>query len=293
MKFPFHLIINYAQTKPVEMDRALYDFFGSPSENPMEDENIEALFLEWLMYEYKQLSGTTFIAEYTLKNPDRLPQQKIRQFEQIIETNRYSEFEIQVVVPGSHLVVEDVYMSKVYTVYDTLGSMNGKSKGILKARIGHVEGRWHLVGANPIYVPLTYTNRMKDILRRDFGLHGISVRDTAQLLLEHSHHPPEKPPLITKSALKEKRKVLEQAYKEASTLCGVTLLFETLTQAIYEEDRVNVLDFWHSLLKQGLTEEFFVKHLEIVQDIWNYFPHQCLGNHSPVEAYATLSKKNK
>lgn len=127
------MIIEYAHNKPHEIDRALTDFFGKPPDVPFEDENIEALFLEWLMYEYKQTSGPTFFIEYVLKNPDHLPEKQIHQW-------------------------------------------------------------------------------------------------------------------------------------------------------------VNVLDFWRNLSKKGLPEEFVLNETELLQDIWNYFPHQCLGCISPREAYIKFEK---
>lgn len=290
MKFPFHLIIEYAHNKPHEIDRALTDFFGKPPSVPFEDENIEALFLEWLMYEFKQTSGPTFFIEYVLKNPDHLPEKQIRQFQQIIQTQRYSEYEILHITPGSHLTLEDVFSGKTFDVYDTIGSINTKERGMLKARIACIDNAWHLVGANPIYVPMVYTARMKKMLKREFGRKETSIKDTAQMLLQQAEHPPTPPKELTKKELDKKRKTLEEAYAVALVKRHATLSFADLRLAIFDEQRVNVLDFWRNLSKKGLPEEFVFNETELLQDIWNYFPHQCLGGISPHEAYTKLSQ---
>jgi len=55
------------------------EFFGDPPSGPFDDENIEALFLEWVIYEHKQQSGITFLTEYILRNPHQLPERTIEQ----------------------------------------------------------------------------------------------------------------------------------------------------------------------------------------------------------------------
>ena len=117
MVFLFHLIIEYAQTKPEEMAHAFKEFLGSlPLQNVPEE--IQGLFGEWLIFEFRNRQGTTFLAEYILKNPDKLEMAKLNEFEQIIKTHIYSEFQIALVKPSEYIEIEDIVTGKIYRVYD-------------------------------------------------------------------------------------------------------------------------------------------------------------------------------
>jgi len=152
MKFPLRKITDFTMGKPFEVDEAYRKFFGSLPFDKLQIE-WEELFLEWLIFDYKQKTGTSFIIEYILRNPDKLDYKTIDQFEQIAKTHIYSMFEIK---------------------------------------------------------------------------------------------------------------------------------------EIYEENRANVLDFWQRLTNKGLTEKFLYEKPETLQDIWNYFPHKCLNDLSPIEVYIKM-----
>ena len=166
MKIPLHLVVSFAQTKPVEVDRALIEFFGAMPEKPYKDENIEPMFWEWMVFEFKQTNGPNFITEYVLKNPDLLAKTELAELEQAAQTFFFSEFEIIGAIPGSYMLLEDIFTGDKYKVYDRLGSSNVAGKGMLMARIAKIEKKWYLIGANPVHLSLTYTPRMKKMRRR-------------------------------------------------------------------------------------------------------------------------------
>lgn len=175
MEFPFHLIIKYAHTKPEGVDNAFKEFFGPlPPQNVPEE--IQGLFGEWLIFEHRNQQGTTFLAEYILRNPDKLDQIKLNHFEQIIQTHLYSEFEIVSVHPPEYIEIEDIVRGNKYKIYDKKGSQNIQEKRLLRTRIAKVDGRWYLVGADPILIPMVYTGRMKKMLRSEKLLHPTIIR---------------------------------------------------------------------------------------------------------------------
>lgn len=131
MVFPLHKIVDYALTKPNEFERALHEFFPSEDEVDQASEEIRSYFIEWLIFEYKQTSSATFLAEYVLKNPDLLDGQTISQFRQIAETQWYSDFQIIKIRRGSHIKIEDVFTGKKYDVFDKLGSENLTPEGLI------------------------------------------------------------------------------------------------------------------------------------------------------------------
>lgn len=295
MHFPFHLVIEYANTKPEEINRALAEFFGDgplpKNQDEYSEELLQGLFGEWLIYEFRQKSGNTFISEYILKNPNKLSNAKISELEQIFKTQYYSEFQINRLKKGEYLELEDVFSGNKYRVYDKAGSSNSKEKGLLRARIAKVNDYWYLVGANPIYFPMSYTPRLKRILRRETQKRmTITVKDTAEILIHRIKNPPQAPKIPTKKELILKRKQLKEAYTKASIKYKTSLSFSGLITAIYEENRVNVLNFWKKLTKQGLPVKMMIEEFQLLQDIWNYFPHKCLGDTSPTELFAKLSQ---
>ena len=56
-------------TRPSEVDEAYKQFFRDLPFEQLKPE-WEELFLEWLMFDYKQKSGASSLVEYILKDPD-------------------------------------------------------------------------------------------------------------------------------------------------------------------------------------------------------------------------------
>lgn len=286
MHFPLHLIIDYASKKPAEMDRAKQEFFHTITPP---DEKIKELFAEWLIFDFKQAYGTSFFAEYLLKNPDNLSKKKLEVLDQIYKTNIYSEFQILSLKPDHYLDTEDILTGKTYRIFDKKGSSNSTNRGALRGRIGCVNGKWYFVGSNPLYFPIIYTPRMKNILRKE-KLMVVTVKDSANILLKQNKEPLKPPEILSAKQLKEKQIELRKRYISAIKKYKVTMSFSRISEEIYREDRVNVLDFWEGLTKKGLTKEFFFHELQLLQDLWNYLPHKCLNGNSPVELYSRLKR---
>lgn len=293
MQFSFHLIIEYTGTKGAEEERAEKQFFSGyiPHAGHEEDELLLGIFGEWLIYEYRQLSGSTFFAEYILKNPDRLSQQRLDEFTQIMQTQMYSEFQIIAVKRGVYFEIEDIATGKTYRVFDTAGSKNTNTKGLLRARIAQVNLKWYLVGANPVYLPVTYTERMKKILRKELKGKPFTIRDTAEMIMKRAASPVPIPKVPTKKELGEKRKEMKSRFEAVAKKYHATMTYDGLRKAIYHEDRANVADFWIALAKKGLTQKFIIDQCSLIEDLWNYLPHKCLNDNSPIELFAKLSNK--
>ena len=290
MVFPLHKIAEFADLKPNEIERALREFFPSEEALSMMTEDIKAYFTEWLLFEYKQSNKVTFLTEYVLKNPDKLPENEIDQFRQIAETQWYSDFQIINMVPGSHIVVEDIFTGKVIDVYDKLGSENLDSYGSIKARAACVNGVYYFVGANPSFVPMTYTARMKKMLRSCEKVR-LSVKDTAMILLKHEMNPPVKIKPLTTAKRKEKQKDIHIKYKELAANHPRMMAWEDVLKHIYNEHGKNVPDFFKNLIKEGIPENIFMDNIDLFQDIWNFFPHKELGDKSPDELFAEFKKE--
>lgn len=289
MVFPLRHIIDFAMQKPSEVDEAYRQFFGALPFSELKPK-WEEFFLEWLIFDYKQSGGSSFLLEYILRNPDNLDGKTLNQFEQIAKTQFYSNFEIQKIKRGEWFSLEDLFTGKIYTVHDKKGSESVSGEGTIPGRIAQVDGKWYLVGANSVYFPITYTERAKRHMRK-FNIKNFSPRDTVELLRSQEKLPPEPVHIPTKKELKEKRKNLKEEYNKTPKKFGTTLSFSDLIRAIYQENRVNVLDFWKSLEKRGLPVELMKENVNLLTDIWNYFPHKCLNDLSPLEVFAKFKEK--
>lgn len=291
MIFPLRKVIDFAMQKPAEVDEAYRQFFGALPFSELKKE-WEELFLEWLIFDYKQLFGMSFLTEYILKNPDNFDKRSIDQLEEVAKTQFYGQFEILEIKRGQWIRVEDLFTGKVYIIYEKKGSETLSGRGVIPGRIAKYEGKWYLVGANSVYFPITYTERAKRHMRK-LKIKKFSPRDTVELLRSQEQSPSTPVSAPTKMELEEKRSSLKKEYEGTAKKFTTTLLFNDLIGEIYKEERVNVLDFWKSLEKKGLKPEMLIENIALFENIWNYFPHRCLGNRSPIEVFAEFKQKGK
>ena len=290
MTFPLRKIINFAMTKPAEVDTAYEQFFGSLLFSEVKQEWKE-LFFEWLIFDFKQSGRPSFLLEYILRNTDNLDEKTFNQFEQIAKTQFYSNFEIRKIKRGEWFSLEDIFTGKIYTVHDKKGSESVSGEGTIPGRIAQVDSKWYLVGANSVYFPITYTKRAKNNMRK-LKMKNFSPKDTVELLRSQEQTSPVPISAPTKREMEEKRGNLKVAYAKIAERFNAAFLFDDLINEIYNEERVNVLDFWKELEKRGLKYEILIEDVELFQDIWNYFPHKCLNNLSPIEVFTKFKEKS-
>ncbi|MCL4419368.1 hypothetical protein M1146_04675 [Patescibacteria group bacterium] len=289
MVFPLKQVIDFAMAKPAEVDAAYKQFFGSLPFSELKPE-WEELFSEWLIFDYKTSPGMSFLIEYILKNPSNINKELLDQLEQVAKTQIYSQFEILAIHRGQWIRLEDLFTGKVYTVYENKGSETLPGKGIIPGRIAEYEQKWYSVGANSVYFPIMHTERAKTHMRK-LRIKNFSPRDTVELLRSHEEYPPVLISVPTKNELEEKRKSLKIKYEKIAKKFAVILSFNDLIGEIYKEKRVNVLDFWKGLERKGLKMEMLIENSKLFQDIWNYSPHRCLNNLSPIETFIKFNKK--
>ena len=285
MTFPFRYIVRYTDSKPAEAQRGLEEFFGKNAIPDPGDTELWSYYAEWMMFDFRQKNGRTFLIDCVLLNPDNLDKKIIDQFKQIAESQNYSNYQILDIKRGEWINLEDVYTGKIYKVYDKLGSESIPDEGTMFVRVAKVDGKWCLVGANSAVYPITYTERMRRNLRNDFSKNKIKLtpKDYYKLMVEQRKNPPKKPQFLTKDQLNNKREELENNFVKKIKKYNAKITFKELLEIFYEENRVNVLDLLLSLGKKGLTERFVMGEMQLLSDIWNHFPHKCLGGKAPIE----------
>jgi len=287
MVLPFSKVITYAHAKPFEIEHALKEFFGKDRPAKDEEELVYPLFNEWLINDFRQINGGSFLAEYCVVNPDNLDEVTRKRLEQVVETAYYSMFELQGAKPGYSVTVEDLESGKKMTVWDAKGSF-GPDKGLIYARAAKVEGKWIFTGANPMYLPITHTERAKKFIKETLKNKKFSPKDTWELIKDQRKQKP-LPPKLSKDGIEKLRKDLRKKYEKTKRKYQVKLSFDGVLKLIYEEDRqIAMGDFWQMLIKKGIPEKFFFQNTQLFQDIWNYFPHKILNDKSPIEMFNEL-----
>lgn len=294
MKLPFHLVIEFAKhTYPNEVQTAYNQFF-SPTGYPTEEQEQDAfpLLSEWLIFDFNRLNKSTFLAEYFLKNPDQLDEAILNQIKQVIKTQWYGGFQIGNRKKGEWFEAEHLFSGKKVIIYDKQGSASLPDRGMIIGRVAKVDGRWYLVGSNPLYLPTVFTPRMKKIMHKNKDDAYLSPQKAWELLKKH-YEPTPTPPKITFREILQKRKEIETNYKQIAEEIPGCMSFAKLIKLIYEEDGRPPLDYWQKIIKFGLPAKIFIENTNLFNDIWNYFPHKILNNECPVALYNKLSGKGK
>lgn len=209
-------VIRYATQHESMMRKAVEEFFGkTPIDPHMENiESISGLFNEWLIFDFKMPSGTTFIVDYYFKNPDSLPKKQLEELQQIIETQQFEMLELHSIKRGEWLKVYGLHSGKNYTVYEHSGSLAAPEKGTFWGRIAKVHDKHILVGSNPMYFPTTATPRLKKFYLDNKPDH-FSPKDVLPLVLPQRA----KPSLIekkqmSKKELEKKRASLKEQFEK-------------------------------------------------------------------------------
>ena len=163
---------------------AMSKFFGKYTLYDFEQqEQVMALFSEWLIFEYRNNKNQRLIDLYYLKDPDSLPENQSKELKQIIETERYDFLEIDEIKKGEHFTAYGIYSGKEYKIYDKMGSSSLPEIGTLPGRIAKINKKWHLVGTDTFVIPMTYTNRAKKMLKLKDSQEKISCKQILEYYL--------------------------------------------------------------------------------------------------------------
>jgi hypothetical protein len=279
-------VIRYATQHESMMLKAVEEFFGkTPIDPHMENiESISGLFNEWLIFDFKMPSGTTFIVDYYFKNPDSLPKEQLEELQQVIETQQFEMLELHSVKRGEWLKVYGLHSGKNYTVYEHSGSLAAPEKGTFWGRIAKVHDKHILVGSNPMYFPTTATPRLKKFYLDNKPDH-FSPKDVLPLVLPQRA----KPSLIekkqmSKKELEKKRASLKEQFEKLQKDNSLSVSFESIVSFVYNEHyKTNFADFFTDLIKLGIPEKIVFFKADLFNDIWNFFPHKLLNGKSPHE----------
>ncbi|MFQ5594006.1 MAG: hypothetical protein ACE5HA_07630 [Anaerolineae bacterium] len=140
----------------VEFDLALAQFFGEEVTRTHtlvfgEEELPE--FQEWYFFDYPTRSAETIIDIFAREGGEKLPERERELLDLWRRWNRYRLFEVQKVMPGTGVVVEDLLSGEVLEVHDRSASRSIQRWTILLARPLYTD-RLHFTGTATSLPPL-------------------------------------------------------------------------------------------------------------------------------------------
>ncbi|EKE00479.1 MAG: hypothetical protein ACD_22C00009G0007 [uncultured bacterium] len=293
-------IIEFATRNPKILQSALKRFFGNIDYFPlMENPQVEGLFNEWLMFDYKQKSGRTFLYDYYQTFKSVLDREIVQEIKSVIDTNTYQPFCIESCVAGDHTRAYGMKSGKTYDIYDKafsteLSKLPMSNNETFFCRIAKVNDRWEIFGSNPVFIPVAFTDRYKKMMR------GVAVSPKEVAVLYYKPSGDEKDD-FTKARKRvdvvKKRREIEDRFellrKRHHFTGDISLIVNLVLNEGYSH---NFADFITDSLKLlGISKKHqSIKILndvgELATDIWNFYPHKALKGRSPHELYTSQTR---
>ena len=291
LNFKLGRIVSYVGKSGADIEKAANEFFtGIDIQKDMPNiGEISSLFNEWLIFDYKLPTETTISTDYYLKNPDNLPEDIMKELKQILETQTYEMFELEDAKPGEYVMVYSLFGGKRYKVIERTFSQEAVGKkGSFYNRIAKVNDDYYFVGSNPVFLPITHTDRSRRFyLETDKT--PLSPKDALKLLIPQTADKQinkDLEYLQMKNGIKIKQKELKKEFSVLQKKYKINISFDKLIAFVYNEAyEDHFADFYKDITKIGIHEKIIFEEYKFFQDLWNFFPHKKLGNKCPGELY--------
>src|SRR3989344_1492906 len=143
LKFKLRKVTNIVARNNKLMNRAYREFFENTQISP-EMENFEetnALFNEWIMFEFQIKPGLTPIIKYFLENHASLPIDQQTELEQIVKTQRFCLLEVEKIKRGEWIQAYSLYEGVNYRIYDKSCSQSIPGKGTIYGRVAKINNQ--------------------------------------------------------------------------------------------------------------------------------------------------------
>lgn len=150
-----------------EFETALAQFFGEEvarTRTLVADEEEISEFQEWYFFDHLTRSGETIIEIFAREEGAKLPEQERELLDLWRRWNRYRLLEVQNVMPGTGVVVEDLLSGEVLEVHDRSASRGLRRWTVFLARPLYTD-RLHFTGAG-IAGPPTIKESVLDYSRQ-------------------------------------------------------------------------------------------------------------------------------
>lgn len=185
LSFRLGKIVDYAFRKSEDPHELWRIFWRTDEPDEELRHKVTPLFSEWLIFEYKQKTGTTFIGEYYLKNPDNLNPKQLDQLRQVIQTETFELLEIEKVSRRYGWVIGyALFTGKRYMVYDFSFSHEARVGDVTWARLALDQGKYFTCGSDPFVYQIKFSASLKKHFLK-MGKRGkFSLTDAVDIFLK-------------------------------------------------------------------------------------------------------------
>ena len=134
---------------PENYARAIVEFFESDNipDEFYKDSQVEGMFTEWFVFDYKMINGRSVMENYLKENFDDLSKEEVLVYKDLLDSE-YGFFVVKDVKKGKGLTLESVNNGKIYKVKEKNGSKIIEKKEMITTRVGKVGNHWELVGSD-------------------------------------------------------------------------------------------------------------------------------------------------
>ena len=133
----------------------------------MSEEQTQAFFLEWFLFDYEYEPGMTLAKSYAANPPASADPAKVAELKQVVETQFCAIFWVEGVAPLLNITtVEEAESGQRFAVHNPGldHSVVPGAKGALGCRICQIDGEWYLPGEPVFYFLVEPTQQLKDSL---------------------------------------------------------------------------------------------------------------------------------
>lgn len=253
----------------------------------------DSLFMEWITFDYVLQNGKKLIDNFISENPLKLSVQELKVYEDL-KMNKYGMFEILKVKIDEYIDLESLQSGKIYRVKEKMGTHDAQVKTILFCRVGKVDDHRELIGSDPVSYPLNYTERAKALLRQDKS--QMTPKDTLKLLNRQNSKQPSKFEAgsnLSNEELEEKKEKIIARLTKYLEKNKIKSTVQDILKTVFQAKGKPGDDTWKIIyMLVGSLNNPSQKVIDLVSDIWNYFPHKALGGLSPAQKVQEIYGEN-
>jgi hypothetical protein len=110
------------------------------------DDQVEGLFAEWFIFDYKLTNGRLVLDNYIKENFDDLPEKEIIACKNLLD-NEFGFFLVKKVDKGKGLTLESMMRNKIYEVQEKNGTKTVSGNEVMVTRVARVDDHWEIISS--------------------------------------------------------------------------------------------------------------------------------------------------
>lgn len=262
-----------------------------------DEEAFQALFHEWVLFDYDIHGGKTALESYITWPPENCGANMLSLYAQAATSQFSSMFLVRGYDEVTHKVtLVNVVDGLTYRVFDRRFTETMEpDHGVLCARLMRVRGTWMFAGSIISYRPDEPSAEDIAAMRSPEGEHGDEFFVLVGAIYGHEPLSPADSIASGFSVLSEHERGerLETAKREFADLqrgLELEVGWDDLTRMIREEDGTgSAVSLMDSIVGQkrvdAMDQDELVRSLKPIMAAWNLLPHDILNGMTPVEDY--------